>query len=116
MDLGLKGKTFVVGGGSRGLGRAIAAELVAEGARVLLVSRDGASLAATAQALGAGAIPCAADMGDPGAAATLAAAVDEHFGGKLDGLVINAGGRPVTTCLAGCAAGVFVAWSPCERM
>ncbi|MFM9105589.1 MAG: SDR family oxidoreductase [Chloroflexota bacterium] len=94
MYLGLKNRTFVIGGGSRGLGRAIAAALAAEGARVLLVSRDGAALAAAARDLGAGAIACPADMADPGAPAVLAAAVDEHFGGALDGLVINAGGPP----------------------
>src|SRR3954454_10046248 len=40
MHLGLKDKAFVVGGGSKGLGRGIAQALVTEGARVLLVSRD----------------------------------------------------------------------------
>jgi 3-oxoacyl-[acyl-carrier protein] reductase len=94
MDLGLTDKTFVVGGASKGLGRAIAAVLAQEGARVLLVSRDAAALDAVARELGEGAVPCPADVADPGAAATIAAAVDEHFGGSLDGLVVNAGGPP----------------------
>jgi 3-oxoacyl-[acyl-carrier protein] reductase len=94
MDLGLKDRTFVVGGASKGLGKAVSACLVAEGAKVLLVSRDGAALEGVARELGPNAIPFAADVSDPGAAAALAGAVDTHFGGALDGLVINAGGPP----------------------
>ncbi len=94
MDLGLTNRTYVVGGASKGLGRAIATALVQEGARVLLVSRDGDALAAVAQELGGNAIPCPADVADPNAAASIAAAVDEHVGGALDGLVVNAGGPP----------------------
>jgi 3-oxoacyl-[acyl-carrier protein] reductase len=94
MDLGLTNKTFVVGGASKGLGKAIATALSQEGARVLLVSRDGAALAAAVAELGANAVACPADVADPSAAATVAAAVDEHFGGALDGLVVNAGGPP----------------------
>ena len=44
MDLGLQDKIFVVGGGSKGLGRGVADALVAEGARVLLLSRNQESL------------------------------------------------------------------------
>ena len=40
MELGLENKSFVVGGASSGLGRAVAEQLVAEGARVLLVARS----------------------------------------------------------------------------
>ena len=94
MDLGLTDKTFVVGGGSKGLGRAIAGVLVAEGARVLLLSRDAGSLDKAVGELGARARAVPVDVGAPDAAATVAAAVDEHFGGRLDGLVVNAGGPP----------------------
>src|SRR5688572_14633151 len=52
MDLGLRDKTFVVGGASRGLGRAIATELVAEGARVILMARNLAALEDVAADLG----------------------------------------------------------------
>ena len=52
MDLGLKDKAFVIGGGSKGLGRGIAQALVAEGARVLLVSRDEESLERAVAELG----------------------------------------------------------------
>ena len=53
MDLGLEGKTAVVSGASRGIGRAIAMALAKEGARVGLVSRGGPDLeAAVAEAKG----------------------------------------------------------------
>lgn len=52
MDLGLKDKRFLIGGGSRGLGNAIAQVLADEGARVLLMSRDEASLQAAAARIG----------------------------------------------------------------
>ena len=47
MDLGLGGRRAVVTGGSKGLGKAIAAELLAEGAQVVICSRDEAELEAT---------------------------------------------------------------------
>ncbi len=48
MDLGLKGKVFVVTGASRGLGLATATVLVAEGARVVLCARDPEGVRASA--------------------------------------------------------------------
>lgn len=53
MDLGLAGAAALVTGGNRGIGRATAAALVREGARVVLLARDAASLAATAAEIGA---------------------------------------------------------------
>lgn len=100
MDLGLAGKTFVVGGASKGLGKATAACLVAEGARVALVSRDGAALARVAAELGERAIPCPADVADPAAVEAIVACVDTRFGGVLDGLLVNAGGPPAGKALA----------------
>ncbi len=100
MDLGLADKAFVVGGGSKGLGRAIAGVLVAEGARVLLLSRDPGSLESAVGELGTMARAVPVDVSAPEAAETTAAAVDLHFGGRLDGLVVNAGGPPAGSALA----------------
>ena len=91
MDLGLGGLRALVGGGSSGLGRAIAAELIAEGSRVAVAARGGDKLDRAAAELGAEAI--AADLSraeDPGEAVRRAV---ETFGG-LDLLVVNSGGPP----------------------
>jgi 3-oxoacyl-[acyl-carrier protein] reductase len=93
MDLGLTGKRFLIGGGSRGLGRAIAQVLAEEGAKVLLMSRSEDALAKTAAEIGANASYVAVDIASPGAVETLTKAVDDNLGG-LDGILINAGGPP----------------------
>lgn len=99
MDLELEDKVFVVGGGSKGLGRGVAEALIAEGARVLLVSRDEESLDRAVANLGPAARAVAADMAYPGTAERVADEVDAVFGGRLDGLVINAGGPPAGQAL-----------------
>jgi NAD(P)-dependent dehydrogenase (short-subunit alcohol dehydrogenase family) len=48
VDLGLQGRGAVVTGGSRGIGKAVAKALAAEGVRVLIVGRDASALAASA--------------------------------------------------------------------
>ncbi|MEX0801187.1 MAG: SDR family oxidoreductase [Dehalococcoidia bacterium] len=48
MELGLKGKAALVGGSSKGIGRAIALGLAGEGCNVLICARDNAALAETA--------------------------------------------------------------------
>lgn len=93
MNLGLEDKLFVVGGGSRGLGRAVAKTLVAERARVILVSRDERGLDDVATALGDAAVPFVADLADAAAVDALAARVNEEVGG-VDGILVNAGGPP----------------------
>jgi 3-oxoacyl-[acyl-carrier protein] reductase len=93
MDLGVAGKNFLVGGGSKGLGRAIGETLAAEGAHVLLMSRSEESLQQAAAGIGPNASTVAVDIADPGAVETIANAVDEKLGG-LDGVLINAGGPP----------------------
>jgi 3-oxoacyl-[acyl-carrier protein] reductase len=94
MDLGLRDLVFVVTGGSRGLGLAAAAELVAEGARVVLSARDEAALQRAAAGLGAGrAVWVAADNADPGTPGRLAGAAWAEFG-RLDGALISVGGPP----------------------
>ncbi|HEX5500709.1 MAG TPA: SDR family oxidoreductase [Thermomicrobiales bacterium] len=99
MDLGLQDRVYVVGGGSKGLGRAVAGALVAEGARVLLVSRDADALARATGELGERARSIAVDVADPDAADAIASAVDREFG-RLDGMLVNAGGPPPGTVLA----------------
>lgn len=91
MDLGLAGRRFVVGGGSRGLGRAVAEALVAEGARVLLVGRDENSLRRTAAQLGPDAYPLAADLATAEGVDAVIAHVAIAFG-QLDGVLVNGGG------------------------
>jgi 3-oxoacyl-[acyl-carrier protein] reductase len=93
VNLGLEGRAFVVGGASRGLGRAVAGELVSEGARVLLVARNVEALDAAAEELGDAAHPCVADLGDPGDAARVAGVAAAVLGG-VDGALVNAGGPP----------------------
>jgi 3-oxoacyl-[acyl-carrier protein] reductase len=91
VDLGLSGRSFVVGGGARGLGRATASVLVAEGASVLLVGRDRDALAEACSELGDLASFVEGDMADPALPAKLRAELGDR---PLDGLLLNAGGPP----------------------
>jgi 3-oxoacyl-[acyl-carrier protein] reductase len=91
MDLGLSGARALVGGGSGGLGGAIASELIAEGARVGIIGRPGARLDAAATRLAALAVP--ADLSTPDGPAEAVAAAVQAFDG-LDLLVVNSGGPP----------------------
>ena len=83
----------MVGGASRGIGRAIAAELIGSGARVLVMSRGAEAIEAAARDLGEAAFPLAADIVAADTAARTRAAVEEHLG-RLDGVVVNSGGPP----------------------
>lgn len=98
MDLGLAGKVALVTGASAGLGRAIAAELAAEGARLAVLARRGPLLEELAGELAArGAerpLVIVADVTDPATAGRARDAVLSRFG-RCDVLVNNAGGsRP----------------------
>jgi NAD(P)-dependent dehydrogenase (short-subunit alcohol dehydrogenase family) len=88
VDLGLQGKACIVTGATRGIGRATAGILHAEGARVLLVARDAGELADVSAGVGGEFL--AADVTDPGAAERIVATCVERFG-AVDVLVNNAG-------------------------
>ena len=93
MELGLDDKSFVVGGASSGLGRAIAEQLVSEGAKVLLVARSADALQKVARELGEQAHPCPADVSQSSGVDKVAAVAVDHFG-TVDGVLVNAGGPP----------------------
>ena len=90
MRLGLEGRRGLVTGGSKGLGEAIARELVAEGARVAICSRHEQEVIATAEEVGA-AYAQAADVTDPEQVRDFVARSAGALGG-IDFLVNNAGG------------------------
>ncbi len=94
MELGLAGKTVIVTGGSKGIGRATALALVAEGASVLACARGQEALdalEADAHSAGPGRVATvAADLcGGEGIERVVAAAVDTY--GRIDVLINNAG-------------------------
>ena len=91
MDLGLKDARALVGGGSGGLGGAIAQALSDEGAVTGLIGRPGDKLQAAAARLGGTPIP--ADLTTPDGPREAVAAAATAFGG-LDLLVVNSGGPP----------------------
>ncbi|HVA59167.1 MAG TPA: SDR family oxidoreductase [Mycobacteriales bacterium] len=95
MNLELRDRVYVIAGGSRGLGRATAQVLVADGARVVISSRDPAGVEATVSALGGPehATGVAADNADPATAGRLVDLARTSFG-RLDGALISVGGPP----------------------
>jgi 3-oxoacyl-[acyl-carrier protein] reductase len=97
MDLGLKGKVALVAASSRGLGRAVAEELAAEGVDLVLCARGAPALEQTAQAIraasGVRVIAIAADLSQPADVARVAGEAMREFG-RIDILVTNGGGPP----------------------
>ncbi len=96
MDNSLSGNAFLVTGSTRGIGRAIAAQLISEGALVGIHGRDLETVRAVCESLDPErAAPFAADLSDPNAAGALVRDAFSHFG-RFDGLVNNAGaGNPI---------------------
>jgi 3-oxoacyl-[acyl-carrier protein] reductase len=92
MDLGIAGRVALVTGASQGIGRAIAAELVAEGARVAIASRSRERIDAAAAEIGATGFVF--DSLDLDAAPGLLDAVAAALGGPVEILVTNTGGPP----------------------
>lgn len=102
MDLGLHGKTAIVTGGSRGIGKAVARQLALEGVDVVIASRSQGPLEETAAALaaetGGRIIPIAADTTDEESVRNLVARAAQELG-HIDILVnsaarVSGGGRP----------------------
>lgn len=97
MDLGLKDKVALVAAASQGLGRAVAEELAAEGAALVLCARNPATLAETvaaiADASGAHVLAVPADVTDIDQITRVVQSANERFG-RIDILVTNAGGPP----------------------
>ena len=97
MDLGLSGKVAMITGGSRGIGRAIASGLAAEGCRLSLCARGRTDLEETVRELraqDADVLPSALDVTDEAAARRWFDETRERFG-AVDVLVNNVGGsRP----------------------
>jgi 3-oxoacyl-[acyl-carrier protein] reductase len=95
MDLGLSDRAYIVSGGSRGLGRAVAQALVDEGAKVVVSSRSEQSVAAAVAELGGDgvAVGVAADNAADDTPSRLVSAAVAGFG-RLDGALISVGGPP----------------------
>ncbi len=91
MDLGLEGRVALVTGASQGIGRAIAAQLVAEGAQVAISSRSEERIRATAEEIGARGYEH--NSTDLDFARELVERVESDLG-PLDVLVTNTGGPP----------------------
>ena len=94
----LNGKVAIVTGGGSGFGAGICAKFVAEGAKVLVVDRDGEAASRVAQALGAAAAAFTADVSSASDTRAMVDAAEARFG-PLDILVNNAGvsHRPTAT-------------------
>jgi 3-oxoacyl-[acyl-carrier protein] reductase len=97
MDLQLRGKSAVVTASSKGIGRAIAEQLAAEGASLLLCSRDEQAVCDVAAGLkqkyGVEAAGMAVDLGSSEQIGWLVQQAMDRFG-TVDALVCNSGGPP----------------------
>ncbi len=94
MDLGLRDRVAIVAAGSKGLGRAIATVLAAEGARVVVCARGAEALEATCRAItatGGRTHGVVADVTAPGDVTRVVAEAERAFG-PPDILVSNTGG------------------------
>jgi len=98
VDTGLKGKVALVAAASKGLGRAVAEGLAAEGASLAICARGESDLASTREAIERTATApvhaVAGDLSRPEGIETVVRSTLERFG-RVDVLVTNAGGPPV---------------------
>lgn len=95
MDLKIARRHALVFGASKGLGKAVARELIAEGVRVAIVARDPDRIAATAAEIGA--VGIVGDVSTSGGAQALVAQAAQALGAPIDILVTNTGGPPAGT-------------------
>jgi 3-oxoacyl-[acyl-carrier protein] reductase len=106
MDLGLRGKVAFVAAGSKGLGRAVAEELAAEGVSLAINARGVASLESTCKSIeaatGAEVLALPGDVSNADQVNAMVKAAIDRFG-RIDILFTNAGGPP---------SGVFESLSP----
>lgn len=97
MDLGIRGKVALVAASSKGLGRAVAEELAAEGVNLVLCARGEEALGQTAQSIrqasGVDVVHVAADVSQQAGLERVVGAALERFG-RVDILVNNSGGPP----------------------
>jgi 3-oxoacyl-[acyl-carrier protein] reductase len=93
MNLGLEGRAALVMGASRGIGRAIAAALASEGAKVAIASRSLEKLEEARTEIGEAATPFVADTADLDRLPDLPAEVEAKLG-PLSILITNTGGPP----------------------
>lgn len=98
MDLGVEGRVYVLTGATRGLGRATAEALVADGARVVVSGRQQDSVDAAVAGLAAiggegSAVGVVADNADPAAPDALVASATDAWG-RIDGALVSVGGPP----------------------
>jgi 3-oxoacyl-[acyl-carrier protein] reductase len=97
MELGLRGKTALVAAASRGLGRAVAEELAAEGVSLVLCARGAEPLEEVCREIrrktGVTVVGVPADLSKPEAIERLFREAIDHFG-EIDILVTNVGGPP----------------------
>jgi len=97
VDLGLKGKVALVAAASRGLGRAVAEELAAEGTALVICSRSSEAINKTAREIaettGADVLALPCDVSKADEVARLVQSGTSRFG-RIDILVTNAGGPP----------------------
>ena len=97
MDLGLSGRVAIIGGGSKGLGKACALSLAREGAKVVICSRGVDDLEAAAREIraetGGDVLAVPADLSTLAGIQTFIRTAVDHFG-RLDVVVSNSGGPP----------------------
>ena len=97
MDLGLKDRVAIIGGGSKGLGRACADSLAQEGANLVICSRNAQELDQAAgeisKASGVEVLAVPGDLSQLPDIQNLVKKTVDHFG-RLDILVNNSGGPP----------------------